>query len=40
MNAKAITGIAAAAVAALGTTPEAAGQGLPKGSEPVMLDPS
>jgi hypothetical protein len=40
MNAKAITGIAAAAAAALGTIPQAAGQGLPKGSEPVTLDPS
>jgi len=42
MNAKAISGIAlaAAAVAALGGTTQAAGQGLPKGSEPVTLDPS
>jgi len=42
MNAKAISGLAlaAAAVAALGGTTQAAGQGLPKGSEPVTLDPS
>ena len=42
MNAKAITGIAlaATALAASGATTQAAGQGLPKGSEPVTLDPS
>jgi hypothetical protein len=42
MNAKAITGIAltATALAAAGDTTQAAGQGLPKGSEPVTLDPS
>ena len=39
MNAKSIPGIALA-VAALGATTQAAGQDLPKGSEPVTLDPS
>jgi hypothetical protein len=40
MNAKAIPGIAVAAVAALAASTQAAGQDLPEGSEPVMLDPS
>ena len=42
MNAKAKTRIvlAGAAVAALGATPQAAEAGLPRGSEPVTLDPS